>query len=388
MQETTTISAAVGLAAGASSIAASSDIPPLAFADAQGASAWVKTLPFASVSQLNAAVLGQLRALAAAELAPRERATIAEVFREQVRELHTELARRYAGKAHPATERENEAFGLALALWTTLWEQYSACLKPLIDGEADVAGVKAKILQRGLYVGKQILLVYALGRRLPPTRIWEEIHAYYQLAELLECAVSAVSDDLMPNAVGISCYSTYSHALLFALADPWSMNVKQIELTDRWLALWARKVFPYAQQRESEGPVVIVDLHGKTGAAVVAAPPRHASESMRFGYPGKLVTSVRGRLRRLQGGASPAELQLGNDCSVEQCTALLSHRTDGWFWKYVYEVPRAHDFSMDRFYASFANILGHFHVHARQDAVARAHEVGLLRSALTASRHT
>lgn len=41
-------------------------------------------------------------------------------------------------------------------------------------------------------------------------------------------------------------------------------------------------------------------------------------------------------------------------------TALLTQRTDGWFWSYVYEVPRAHDFSMDRFYASFANILGHF----------------------------
>ena len=56
---------------------------------------------------------------------------------------------------------------------------------------------------------------------------------------------------------------------------------------------------------------------------------------MRFGYPGKLATSVRGRLKRLQSGANPAELQLGHDCSVEQCTALLGHLDARW-----YQLPR------------------------------------------------
>ena len=56
---------------------------------------------------------------------------------------------------------------------------------------------------------------------------------------------------------------------------------------------------------------------------------------MRFGYPGKLATSVRGRLKRLQPGASPAELQLGHDCSVEQCITLLWHLDARW-----YQIPR------------------------------------------------
>ena len=144
-----------------------------------------------------------------------------------------------------------------------------------------------------------------------PGTLWHELHAYYRLAEMLECAVTAVSDDLLPNAVGISCYSTYSHALLLGLADPCAMTVRQIELTDRWLAMWARKVFPYAQQRETEGPVLLVDLDGGAGATLVASVPPNPAASMRFGYPGKLATSVRGRLKRLQSGANPAELQLG-----------------------------------------------------------------------------
>jgi hypothetical protein len=326
---------ALAPAAPAAKPASSASPPPLAFADTDGAKTWANGLPLTNVAQLYEAVHGQLRALSAASFAPRERATIAEILRDVVAHLHTELARRYAGKPQPAVDRELEAAEQAIVLWQVLWEQYSACLKPLLEGDPDLAGVKPKLLQRGLYVGKQLVLTYGLARRVPPPALWQELHAYYRLAEMLECAVTSVSDDLMPNAVGISCYSTYSHALLLGLADPCAMTVRQIELTDRWLALWARKIFPYEQQRETEGPVIVVDLDSPNGASLVGVAPRHPPASMRFGYPGKLATSVRGRLKRLQNGANPAELQLGHDCSAEQSMTLLGHLDAKW-----YQVPR------------------------------------------------
>jgi hypothetical protein len=303
----------------------------LAFADLDGAKRWCKSLPLMPVAQAYDGYIAQLKALSAASMSPRERATYAEVMREPAFHLHTELARRFAGKPQPAGEREHEAAEQAVAMWHALWEQYSAGLKPLLEGDADLAGVKAKLLQRGLSVGKQIVLCYGLARRVPPPALWQEIHAYYRLAEMLECAVQAVSDDLAADAVGISCYSTYSHALLLALADPCSMTVRQIEMTDRWLAQWARKIFPYAEQRETEGLTIIVDLDGGAGASLVMTPPREAPPSMRFGYPGKLATSVRGRLKRLAQGASPAELSLGHDLSVEQAITLLSHLDAHWY---------------------------------------------------------
>ncbi len=305
--------------------------PPLAFADAEGAKRWAKSLLITAVTPLYEAVRGQLRALSAANFTPRERATIAEVMREQVAHLHTELARRYAGKPQPAAERELAAAEQALSLWHGLWEQYSACLKPLLEGDVELQGVKAKLLQRGLYVGKQLVIVYGLARRVPPPTLWQELHAYYRLAELLDCTVTAVSDDLQPHAVGISCYSTYCHALLLGLADPCALSVRQIELTDRWLGQWARKIFPYAQQRETEGPVMLMDLDSSVGAWLASAAPANPSQSMRFGYPGKLATSVRGRLKRLSSGANPAELQLGHDTSVEGSAALLTHLDTNWY---------------------------------------------------------
>ena len=316
-------------------IAVERDIPSLAFADAVGAKRWAKSLMVTGVGPLYEAIHGQLLALSRAAFAPRERATIAEVMRDQVAHLHTELARRFAGKPQPAADRELDAADQAIALWHALWEQYSACLKPLLEGDAELQGVKAKLLQRGLYVGKQLVLVHGLARRAAPAALWQELHAYYRLTEILDCAVTAVSDELTPHAVGISCYSTYCHALLLGLADPYAMSIRQIELTDRWLSQWARKVFPYAQQRETEGPIMLIDLDGSTGATLVGTAPRDPPRSMRFGYPGKLATSVRGRLKRLAAGASPAELQLGHDTSVESCTTLLSHLDAHW-----YQLPR------------------------------------------------
>lgn len=311
--------------------AASRVRPALAFSDPDSALRWAKTLPFLNVAQVYEQVIGQLNAVSAADFSPRERATIAELMREQVMHLHTELARRYAGKPQPAVDRELEAAEEAITMWSALWEQYSACLKPLLEGDPELTGVKAKILQRGLHVGKQLLVVYGLSRRIPPATYWQELHAYYRLAEMLDCTVTAVSDDLNPHAVGTSCYSMYMHALLLGLADPFSMSVRQIELADRWLAQWARKVFPYDKERETEGPVVVVDLDSATGAALLPGAPSHPPASLRYCYPGKLAMSVRGRLKRLSTGANPAELQLGHDVSVEQCVSLLSHLDAHWY---------------------------------------------------------
>lgn len=309
---------------------ASPELPELAFTDAPSATRWVKSLPLSNIGQTYQELLGQLHALTASHIGPRDRATIAELIREPVAHLHTELARRYAGKPQPLDERESEAADQAIALWQALWIQYSVCLKPLLEGSTELQGVKSKLLQRALYVGKQLIIVHGFARRIAAPELWQELHAYYRLAEMLDCAMARVSDHLMPDAEGLSCYSTYSHGLLLALADPYALTVRQIELTDRWLGQWSRKLFPYAKQRESEGPVIIIDLEGTHGAILAGTAAGTHPASVRFGYPAKLATSVRGRLKRLASSSTPAELQLGEDISTETATALLKHLDARW----------------------------------------------------------
>src|SRR6185312_2153853 len=112
--------------------------PELAFTDAASATRWVRGLPLSSVSQAYQEILGQLHALTASTIGPRDRATIAELIREPVAHLHAELARRYAGKPQPLDERESEAADQAIALWEALWIQYSVCLKPLLEGSTEL----------------------------------------------------------------------------------------------------------------------------------------------------------------------------------------------------------------------------------------------------------
>ena len=178
--------------------------PELAFSDAASAARWVKSLPLSNISQSYQHLLGQLHALTASHIGARDRATIAELIREPVAHLHAELARRYAGKPQPLDEREAEAADQAIALWQALWIQYSVCLKPLLEGSTELQGVKAKLLQRALYVGKQLIIVHGCARRLPPADLWQELHSYYRLAEMLDCAMAGVSDHLMPDE-GLSC---------------------------------------------------------------------------------------------------------------------------------------------------------------------------------------
>jgi hypothetical protein len=304
--------------------------PRLAFTDAASATRWVKALPLSNVGQAYQLLVEQLQALTASTIGPRDRATIAELVREPVAHLHTELARRYAGRPQPLEPREAEAADQAVALWQALWIQYSVCLKPLLEGSSELQGVKAKLLQRALYVGKELIVVHGYARRVPSADLWHELHSYYRLAEMLDCTMVAVSDHLMPQAEGLSCYSMYSHALLLALSDPYAQSVRQIELTDRWLGQWARKVFPYAKQRENEGPVIVIDLEGPHGALLAATGSGTHAASARFGYPAKLTTSVRRRLKRLASGSEPADLQLGDDVSAEGATALLRHLDQRW----------------------------------------------------------
>src|SRR4029434_11231776 len=41
---------------------------------------------------------------------------------------------------------------------------------------------------------------------------------------------------------------------------------------------------------------------------------------------------------------------------------LFNRASGGWFWTYAFEVHQTHDFSYDRFWASFGHILGQFPV--------------------------
>ena len=305
-------------------------LAPPAFVDESGCVGWLSTLQLTNVSLATDALDAQLKRLAQAELDPLQRVRIAERVRDTVMYLHNELAKRFTDRPQPLNESESHAWNQALRLWTALWENYSECLRPLLERDERLDGWAARIVQRGLFIGKQVVRLYGQARRQPTPQHWEELHAYYRFAEMLECTSIAVRDKLMPYAEAISCYSTYAHALLLARADPCALTAREWDLVDRWLQSWSRKFFPDKVFRSSEHVLLVVDLMQGTGLATWEDAPDKSPPSLRYGSPDKLSVSLSQRQKRLRAGATPAELGLGEDVSSPTAEKLLAHLFERW----------------------------------------------------------
>ena len=153
-------------------------LPPPAFIDEAGCATWLTSFPLTNVAMAQDALEAQLRRMAVAEIDPLQRVKICERLRETVMFLHGELAKRFTDRPLPLSDAEAQAWKQAMRLWTALWENYSECLRPLLERDPSMEGWAARTVQRGLFVGKQIVRLYGQVRRLPTPEHWEELHAY------------------------------------------------------------------------------------------------------------------------------------------------------------------------------------------------------------------
>ena len=173
----------------------------LAFADAEGAKQWAHALPLTNVALVYETVQGQLKALSPRPSFPRASA------RRSPRccAISSPTCTRSSRAATPASRSPRSIASSrppsqAIALWHGLWEQYSTCLKPLLEGDPELAGRQGQD-PAARAVRRQAARARRTGSRAGrvPDAVWHELHAYYRLAEMLDCAVTAVSDDLMPQ---------------------------------------------------------------------------------------------------------------------------------------------------------------------------------------------
>ena len=300
------------------------------FEDEVTCAAWLAALPLTSTSFAQEAVSEELQRLVKAEIAPLERLRITERMRETVFYLHREFAKRFVDRPLPLSQAESQAWHLVLKLWLNLWENYSASLRPLLENDVQMEGWAARTVQRGLFVGKELVRLYGQARQQPTREHWEELHAWYRFAEMFDVASLALRDKLLPYAEAISCYSTYTHALLLARADPCALTAAEWDLTDRWLQSWARKFFPDKAVRASEHVLLVVDVMQGSGLATWDDAPTSSPPSLRYGSPDKLSVSLLQRQKRLRAGATPAELGLGDNVTPQLAERLLAHLYDRW----------------------------------------------------------
>ena len=255
-------------------------------------------------------------------------------MREQVAHLHTELARRYAGKPQPAAEREQAAAEQGAFAVAGLWEQYSAPLEPLPKATSNCRASRPSHCSAACTSASS-------GDRLRTRAPVAAGNAVAGAARLLPAGGDARlrgDGELLPtncsdSAVGISCHSTYCDALLLGLADRCPLSVRQIELIDRLAGPVGAQGVPVrraARDRRSgnvDGPRFV----GRRLAFVLGACESVDIDALRLSGQARHQRARPIEAGFLPAGANPAELQLGHEVSVESSVTLLNHVDIHWY---------------------------------------------------------
>lgn len=304
------------------------DLPPLgtdtppAFTDAAGCRAWLAALPAATPIPALAQLTEQLRRLNRVPLAPGERLSLLDDLNAAADPLRQALIPRFAGKPLPLGTAEEAALAALLDLQQALLDGCLRCVESCGGGQSPPL---ATAIQRALAVLLERQRRLAQARRQPPAAHWRMLHRLLALAEQRQLADAEVPvpGHRRPTTV----LATYGAALLIQAAGPHELAPRQLSWMLRWAQRWGGKLrLLTAPPARIEARPLCVALEGEQPATALPG----KGDDTRYLDTAELRKSLKQRLARLEQGATPAELQLGDDCPQPACGQLLAQLYPRW----------------------------------------------------------
>ena len=290
---------------------------------------WLAALPLTNVQMAQSEITGQLTSLNRFAIDALERLKIIEHLRETVSFIQGELAKKYQNKPLPFGVTEQIAWNKARLLWQAMGEAYQHCLQACLDGSAEVAPHAALITQRCIRYTSLQMLEQLRGYRQLDGNIWPTLHAFFRHARAQGLADSPVKDSLNPRVETTTCSAAYAHALLLFLSNPYQLSARQLNLLDKWLDKWAARVPLLALPPAQPSAVLLgVDLAS-------SVPPQALGGDEALAEPiyldtGRLQKGLRKRIKFLRKGGSPAELDIGEECTQPGCENFLTSLYQHW----------------------------------------------------------
>jgi hypothetical protein len=265
---------------------------------------------------------------------------ILERLRKPLAAAQEELAKKFLARALPLGHVENAAFEQSYDLWRAVMRGYRRLFRAALkDNHPELAGRTPLLCQRSLEATGELLATFWQARREIDPDLWPLLHELYASAETrgfanlnLASAGARAAGTNSHIAVVKSCTSTYLRPLLLHLAQPYGLSGRDFHLARRWAYRWSHK--PRLLQSRTRGGAHYIDLAGSEGprwsADADGAADGAAGATLRYIDMSELARSLRGRQRLLAGGAMPAELGLGADCTQATCGELLSQLVRSW----------------------------------------------------------
>ena len=283
-------------------------------------SAWLQTLPTAEPQQAQAQCLRQFNLLIPQDIDAQERLAILETARPTVAHLQLEAARRFAHRPLPLSPGEQSAFDATRNLWQATLSGYLLCLES--------AAVDPAIpIERALATLADMQLDAYRAGIMPGAEHWRQCHALYASAERSGFADREVMGSRTARHA-TSVRAAYVELLLLQAASPFELPARQLLWAARWARRWAAKVTVSASRPAPGGPIypLCVDL----GLAAPAGYQNAEGPRARWLDTTALRVSLKKRIHMLEQGASPASLQLGEDCQQPACGLLLRQLYQRW----------------------------------------------------------
>ena len=300
----------------------------LAFVTADECRQWLMTTPLSNAVQALALMLRQLNLLNHSDIDAAERFAILELLRKRLTQAQEESAKRFIGKPLPLVPPEQAAFDSAQAVWQALLKGYGRCIEAELAGGAEPGEELALPFQRALAtLAAAQIDIYRAGYE-PSARHWHAVHELYGAAERSRAADVEVPDTLRQGKTPSSPRAIYAEIQLIHTASPYELPSRHLAWVFRWSRRWSHKVtiHPAFPVRESENVPLSVDLadNRPAGYQTVEGP------GARWLDTSLVRRSIKKRLNMLEKGTSPAELQLGEDCTQPSTGQVLKHVYQRW----------------------------------------------------------
>ena len=290
---------------------------------------WLTGLPLSNVQMAQSQITEQLTSLNRFDIDALERLKISEHLRETVNFIQGELAKKYQNKPIPFGVTEQVAWNKVRLLWQAMGEAYQHCLQACLDGSGEVAPHAALITQRCIrYTTLQMLEQLRAYHQLEGD-IWPTLHAFIRHARAHGLADTPIKDSLNPRVETTTCSAAYAHALLLFLSNPYQLSARQLNLVDKWLDKWAERVpLLVAPPVLPDSVLLGADLAGN-GAPQVLKGNEALTEPIYLDTE-QLQKGLRKRIKFLRKGGSPAELDMGEECTQPGCEVFLTGLYQHW----------------------------------------------------------
>lgn len=286
---------------------------------------WLDTLSQGNIGETSRALASSLIALNRARIGAENRLLLLELYRNAVANLLPTLKAHFVIVPLPLPEKNRLLAEVTRQIYLELAIGYKILL---LEAEARKPGTAEPLwMQRALSgLGLGLATCYEMYTPVP-AGLWAEIHAIHRYAEKLGIHEAAVRDGTVVSSVALA----YQQILLLAVADPYHlMQGDVIRILD-----YVSRFGVIARLRPAQVPG-----SGNAGLFLAApdadAPPKALDGKMTVPEGGHLLDTadlaqlLSQQVARLEGGESPAEMQLPDTARDPAYRNLLNRLLKHW----------------------------------------------------------